>query len=184
MSGNFEIVVEEHGTIAKVKGTTDRLVEQSKRIVEDAAEASSRTMFYFAPSSGRGANPNQGTETLKSRISWSRARWHPGGLGGGGTWEAVAGVKRSPLHPDPMQDPATFVYEGTGLFGPLHRLIVPRSGNFLVFMDGARKVFTKHVKGQPPKRLWVTAAQDRANAVVAARIALIDSRNAAMNLGG
>lgn len=175
MSGNFEITLRDYGTVARVRGETDRLVSVSKDIAEDAAQQASYVMRFLAPEGT--SDVHIGYETLKSRIDWSRARWHPGGAGGGGFWEAAAGVVRSVMH-KPDQDPATFVYEGTGLFGPLKRLIVPRSGNLLVFIDKGKKVFTPFVKGQPPQRLWVMAAQDRANAVVAARIAVMDTRAA------
>lgn len=174
MAGNFEITVKDYGTIAKVKGETDRVVEVSKEIAEDAAQQAAYIMRFLAPEGD--SDIHVGYETLKSRIDWSRAMWHPGGAGGGGYWEATAGVTRSTMH-RPEDDPAVFVYEGTGLFGPFRRLIVPRAGNLLVFQDKGRWIFTPHVKGQPPQRLWVMAAQDRANAVVASRLAILAAAN-------
>lgn len=176
MAGNFDITLHDYGAMAKVKGDADRLVAVSRDIAEDAAQQAALVMRFLAPEGT--SDIHVGYETLKSRIDWSRATWHPGGVGGGGYWEAAAGVTRSTMH-GPDDDPAIFVYEGTGLFGPFKRLIVPRAGNLLVFIDKGHKVFTRHVKGQPPQRLWVMASQDRANAVVAARIAEIDARAAA-----
>jgi hypothetical protein len=175
MAGNFELTVKDYGTVARINGDTDRLVETSKDIAEDAAQQAAYIMRFLAPEGD--SDIHVGYETLKSRIDWSRATWHPGGAGGGGFWEAAAGVTRSTMH-KPDEDPAVYVYEGTGLFGPLRRLIVPRSGNFLVFIDKGKKVVTPYVKGQPPQRLWVMAAQDRANAVVASRLALLQARDA------
>lgn len=174
MAGNFELTVKDYGTIARVKGDVDRAVEVSRDIAEDAAQQAAYIMRFLAPEGT--SDVHIGYETLKSRIDWSRATWHPGGAGGGGFWEAAAGVTRSTAH-RPEEDPAIFVYEGTGLFGPFKRLIVPRAGNLLVFIDKGVKVFTRHVKGQPPQRLWVMAAQDRANAVVASRLAVLSITN-------
>jgi len=170
MSGNFEMMVKDYGTVARVKGDADRAVATSRDIAEDAAQQAAYIMRFLAPEGT--SDIHVGYETLKSRIDWSRAVWHPGGAGGGGFWEAMAGVTRSTMH-KPDEDPAVFVYEGTGLFGPFRRLIVPRAGNLLVFIDQGRKIFTPYVKGQPPQRLWVMAAQDRANAVVASRLAVL-----------
>jgi hypothetical protein len=172
MSGNFEIVVEDHMAVAKLRGDADRAKEWSQRVVTKASHEAAKVMRFLVP---RGTSDMFiGYDTLESRIDSSKAIWHPGGLGGGGEWEAKAGVRRSPRYPNPMEDPAAYVYEGTGLFGPFKRLIVPRSGNFLAFKWHGRMVFTKYVKGQEPQRTWVIAAQERANAVIASALAIFN----------
>lgn len=166
MSGNFSIEVSGTASVvAKVAGDVRRAKEASSAIATKAAKEGARTMRFLAPSGSE--DVFIGYDTLESRIDWTRAVWHPGGAGGGGFYEAKAGVRRSPRFPNPLQDPATYVVEGTGLFGPFHRVITPRAGNFMVFKYKGRWVITDQVKGQEPQRLWVTAAQDRANAVVA-----------------
>lgn len=172
MAGNFEIVVEDHIAKAKLRGSADREKEWSQKVVTDAARQGAQVMRFLVPKGT--SDMFIGYDTLESRIDSSDAAWHPGGPGGGGTWEARAGVRRSPRHPDPMEDPAAYVYEGTGLFGPFRRLIVPRSGNFMAFKLNGRMVFTKFVKGQEPQRTWVIAAQERANAVVANALAIFN----------
>lgn len=173
MAGNFEITVEgDRVAVAKLRGDADRAKDWAQRTVNKAAREGARVMRFLAP---KGEDSMFiGYDTLESRIDSSPAKWHPGGPGGGGNWEARAGVRRSPRYPNPLEDPATYIYEGTGLFGPFKRLIVPRAGNFLAFMWKGRMHFTKFVKGQEPQRLWVSAAQDRANAVVAAELALFN----------
>jgi hypothetical protein len=173
MAGNFEIVVEGGASAtAKLRGDADRLKEWSRRTVEKAAQEGASVMRFLVPKGT--SDMFLGYDTLESRIDSSEAVWHPGGAGGGGTWEAHAGVRRSPRFPNPLEDPATWVYEGTGLAGPKHREITPRAGNLLVFFWEGKWWFTSHVKGQEPQRLWVESAQARANAVVASELATLN----------
>lgn len=177
MAGNFDMTVDTLDAVAKIKGDAERLKHRSIKIVEEAAKEAAHTMRLFVPRSQAG-KPG----SIYSRISWDRAEYHPGGEGGGGYWVANAGVRGVANRQNPEYDPALLVYYGTGLFGPRRHLIEgksigrKRAGNILVFEDGGKTIFTHHVKGQPPQRIWVISAQRRANAVVASRIAMIDSR--------
>lgn len=178
MAGNFEITT--HGVatvVGSIKADAERVKGESKRIATRAAEEAAATMRFLVPKGT--SDMFMGYDTLESRISSTPAVYQPGGAGGGGTWVAKAGVRESPRFPDPKRDPAYWVYEGTGLFGPHRTEILPRSGNFMVFKSKGRWVFTDVVKGQEPQRLWVSAAQDRANAVVANELAKLaeDFRN-------
>lgn len=167
MAGNFSIEVSGTATVAaRVRGDAERAKEASRAIATKAVKEAATTMRFLAPRSSED-NMFIGYDTLASRINWSRAIYKPGGAGGGGAWVAKAGVRRSPRFTNPLDDPAVYVYEGTGLFGPFHRVITSRAGNFMVFKYKGRWIITDQVKGQEPQRLWVDAAQDRANAVVA-----------------
>jgi hypothetical protein len=50
-------------------------------------------------------------------------------------------------------DYALYVHEGTGIYGPRGRPILPKSGRFLVFTPrgGSKIVFAKSVRGTPGK---------------------------------
>lgn len=170
MAGNFTIEV--NGTasvVARLKGDVAVAKEFARNLTTKAATEGARTMRFLAP---RGAGDTHlGYDTLESRISSTNAVWHPGGVGGGGYYEAKAGVRRSPRFPDPKRDPASWVYEGTGLYGPRHRMIVARAGNFMVFKWQGRWFFMREIKGQEPQTLWVSAARERANAYVVSGLA-------------
>lgn len=45
---------------------------------------------------------------------------------------------------------ASYVHEGTGLFGPSNSMIVPNRAQVLVFEAGGSKVFARSTKGQKP----------------------------------
>lgn len=173
MAGNFEIIVDDTRSLAAVKAVESRGKLFSQFIADKAAAEASKTMRFLVPR-GRDSAGDGEPETVFERIGWTKAVYHPGGAGGGGQWIAAAGVRRSPLHPDPDRDPAVLIIRGTGIHGPHGTPIIPRSGNFLVFEWKGQKIFTKHAKGQEPNRLWVDAAQERANAVVASAIAEMD----------
>jgi len=46
---------------------------------------------------------------------------------------------------------ARWVHDGTGLYGPLHRWITPRTAPFMVFQINGRHFKLTHVRGQQPQ---------------------------------
>lgn len=57
---------------------------------------------------------------------------------------------------------ATYVHEGTGIYGPKHTPIVPRNGRFLVFTPRGSSVtvFARSVRGVPPRPFLREALED------------------------
>lgn len=173
MAGNFEIDVQ--GTTAVVvalKADTERAKRLSKSIVVQAAREAEKTMRSLAPE----GEPEEGQatthETIKERVTSDRmAVYSPGGVGGGGNWTARAGVRRSARWPDESHDPASLVFEGTGLYGKTPHMIESRAGNLMVFKYEGRWFRLRQMKGQEPQTDWVTRSQDRANAAVKAGVA-------------
>lgn len=57
---------------------------------------------------------------------------------------------------------ATYVHEGTGIYGPKHTPIVPRNGRFLVFTPRGSSVtvFARQVRGVPPRPFLREALED------------------------
>lgn len=168
MAGNFEIDVQ--GTSAVVvalRGDAERAKKESRQIVVTAARAAEKVMRSLAPEGEPQHGEATAHETIKERITSDRtAIYAPGGAGGGGSWTARAGVRRSPMWPDESHDPASLVVEGTGLYGNTPHMIEPRAGNLMVFKYEGRWWRLRFMKGQEPQTDWVTRAQDRANAVV------------------
>lgn len=55
---------------------------------------------------------------------------------------------------------ARYQEEGTGLYGPRKQPITPKSGKFLVFTVGGKKIFAKSVRGVRPKRYFRGAKEE------------------------
>lgn len=88
--------------------------------------------------------PDGPTGYIQRHLDATGAQFRPGGAGGGGSYEAVAGVKRGDSkHP-------LYVHQGTGLYSYRHDFIRPnKAGGVLAFeKKGEPTVFTKKVKGQ------------------------------------
>ena len=105
---------------------------------------------------------------LYRAINVTDAEFHAGGAGGGGYWEAHAGV-------DVTQAPHLLgVIEGTGIYNrdtPTNG-IFPSTGNVMAFeKQGEMTVFTAWIRGQEPQRAWFEGAQGVANAVIANAVA-------------
>lgn len=165
MAGNLEI--KEDGSMRALIGL--RAIEgkkhQVRHLVNDAAKAASSVMWTLAPQGKTG--------NLRRRIDWDRAEYRPGGAGGGGQWVATAGVRAGDPYP-------SYVFRGTGLFGPTQSRITARPGNVMVIdgykqrdLDFSRKnpvlrkarpgpIFTRSIKGQRPQTEWIEKAQDTA----------------------
>ncbi len=74
---------------------------------------------------------------------------------------------------------AQYVHQGTGLFGPHHRKIVPREKKALRFVAGGQILFRRSVRGQRPNPFM-----DRALETVSPDIPSIVDRAIEAHLGG
>ena len=85
------------------------------------------------------------TGGILRRIGHTKARWRPGGAGGGGEWEVIAGVRRTPEGPYPL-----YVSGGTGRYRPIAPdYIRARPGKVMTFEKrGEPRRFKTYSKGQ------------------------------------
>lgn len=180
MAGNFYLTMDGNIRIlSKLRGV-EGMRDEIKDIVEGAAQRSAQTMQRHAPKGKTGG--------LYRRIGWTHARWHPGGAGGGGYWEADSGV--GPGDPYP-----THVFHGTGIYGESGEYIRARTGNVMV-IDGFKPrdmiggkashirpgpIFTKYIKGQKPQTDWVFFAQRSAHNYVGYHLANMLAKHRAEN---
>lgn len=153
MAGNFSIEVEESGPGISVElpGIAARQVAHMRDVAEGAAKVGAAWMRWMAP---------KRSSDLANAVTSTDAVWHPGGLGGGGYWEAETYISEE------EEDKARWVFEGTGIFkdGATDAdRIYPSTGNILAFMHNGHMVFARSVKGQEPQTEWVTGAQEAAD---------------------
>jgi len=88
------------------------------------------------------------TSYLLRHVARSDVTWRPGGAGGGGSWEAVIGVKRGESkHP-------LYVEFGTGIYGAVGWFIVPVRAQYMTFYSTRfhRVINVTHTRGQRPQR--------------------------------
>ncbi len=104
---------------------------------------------------------------LFNSIQASPVVFRPGGLGGGGFYEAELSAGEGVEH-------TAWVTEGTGVHGPGGQRIYPKRGNVLSFQKrGERRKVVPSVAGQEPQDEWITAAQVIANSILEQRISRI-----------
>lgn len=85
---------------------------------------------------------------LLRHVARSQATWHPGGAGGGGTWQTTIGIKRGESkHP-------LYVEFGTGIYGAVGWFIVPIRAQYMTFYSTKYHhwIRVKSTKGQRPQR--------------------------------
>lgn len=101
-------------------------------------------------------------------INVGKAKFHPGGAGGGGTYEAHAGVDEA------IAPHTRYVIEGTGIYNreaPTNG-IYPATGNVFAFQkNGEETVFAAWTRGQMPQREWFEDAQEIARNEIARKVA-------------
>lgn len=171
MAGNFRI--DDGGSVLRaeiglraIAGRKDNV----SKLVRGAARSAAFTMKALAPVGKTGG--------LVRRIDWTDAEYRPGGLGGGGTWVARAGVRVGDPYP-------SNVFSGTGIYGPRGQEIRARPGNIMVIegykprdFDRSKRnpilgkpragpIFTRTIKGQRAQQDWFRAGIERAQAHVA-----------------
>jgi hypothetical protein len=86
---------------------------------------------------------------LHRAIDSSGASWRPGGVGGGGEYQSVFGVKGPSIYP-------YYVEFGTGLYGPKRNYIYPNRSPFMSFYSTLYKrwVTVARTRGQRPQRFF------------------------------
>src|SRR4029078_498859 len=71
----------------------------------------------------------------------------------------------------PNEIPHKFVHDGTGIFGPLHRVIIPRTAPFMVF-EWKGRIHKRHeVYGQRPQPYLREAMDDAEKVFIPRRLA-------------
>lgn len=156
------------GVVAKIHGDINRLMKDSADLAREAATAAAEVMSNEAPIGETGG--------LVSRITHDdHATWHPGGAGGGGFWEATAGVL------DTGEDYPLFVAGGTGEHAgegldpggiglPAKGRITPAEGNVFPMMVMGGLIFRQWQRGQRAQTDWITGAQEAADELVRLRL--------------
>lgn len=109
-----------------------------KDFMGDMADLGTEVLEHYAP---------EWTGYTHRHIDHTSLRWHPGGAGGGGTYEIVVGVKAgTSYHP-------VYPNVGTGYWGPTQNLIRSPKGNLMYFYASRLgHVISKYeVVGQKPQ---------------------------------
>lgn len=153
-----------------------------RRITERAALAGKERMEQLAPigdqSSRLATGGRRDYPALVDRMGTNGPTYRPGGSGGGGTWTASFGVKRTRMYGRREHDPAMLVFKGTGIYrgnSPIKakpgsvlswyaqpgRAAKKGWGDSVSSMSATksgsiRRYLAKSVKGQPPQTRWVT----------------------------
>lgn len=134
-----------HGIDRAGNNANDRM----KDLLDDTANVATFWMHIYAPTGE--------TAYIQSHIARTRLYWHPGGSGGGGSWEVTAGVREgSSRHP-------LWVEAGTGIYGDHRRPITPRTKSAMVFSTPGRagRVYAERTRGQRAQP-YVKAAYNQA----------------------
>lgn len=171
------------GLLFDIRAFPEVGAEWNRKTVKDAAEQAARSMRREIPKKprvkgvpGLSVQSHHPGRQLQDRIrprvgEEANPVYKPGGAGGGGVHEYKMGV---PLEQG-KDDPATFYFRGTGMFGPRHAMIVTPN-NMITFQPGAGwhgagliHVFRRSV-GQRPHPGPLRAANRGANNVVRGRI--------------
>lgn len=152
-----------HGHERLVVGLTAHSAKLRQRIkdaVRDSTDAAEKVMVAEVP---------RDSGWLANSIQTSGITYNPGGLGGGGIYEAELSVGEG-------VDYLKFVVEGTGRFGPGGGNITSPSGGVMKFRgsrDGEYPLYRSEVSGQPPQDEWILNAQRIANEVMMRHVAEI-----------
>lgn len=115
-----------------------RAKAEARDLLDDISEAGVTMMRYTVPVY---------STYLVRHVDRGPLTWSPGGLGGGGSWQRVFGVKAgTSRHP-------LYVNFGTGLYGAVGWYITPVRAQYLVFYGSlAKRVLRKRsVRGQRPQ---------------------------------
>jgi len=189
MAGNFEI--EEHGLLKAEIGIRGHLgyKDRVQHLVNRAARSAELSMKLHVPDGPL----TKSTGGMRRAIGRERARFLPGGAGGGGTWVAVVGVQRTAETTKDGHSYPSNVFHGTGVYGPKGTAIKTQPGNVMVIEGykardidrgsgrvlggrsghlGARPgvIFTHQVLGQRPQQDWFFDARDRAQVIIASNL--------------
>lgn len=112
-------------------------------LLDDISKAGVRLLRYHVPTYSR---------YLIRHVDRSPETWSPGGIGGGGSWDRIVGIKAgSSRHP-------LYVEFGTGIYGLVGWYILPLKAQFMVFYGSkAKRILRKRaIRGQQPQRYFYT----------------------------
>lgn len=190
MGIHWEVVPDENLTLFDVRfGAVRGHREEIVDAIENAGRRAAMYAFDHAPVD---------TGRLRNAIYHTKAKYRPGGAGGGGTYVVEVGVH-------PIKAPhGMWVLEGTGIFGARRRSIYPArgrgaasvlfkqdaqnpyiehrrddgklrqtrgKGQFLTFQkEGEPRRFRRSVSGQPAQTEWWIGAQAIANEIIRQRV--------------
>lgn len=139
----IEIIFDdEEEIIMKIEREGERQRKRVKALLDNLAEIGVLIV--------RGNVPVYSTYTLR-HVDKTAVRWHPGGAGGGGQWEATVGIKAgTSMHP-------LYAEGGTGIYGRFRRVIRPLSATYMYFYgtQAGRLLRRKTVKGQRGQRYFL-----------------------------
>lgn len=161
--------------LLRVRAIEQKVQEDIKDVLNDASDRAYQVMRDAAP---------RDTGRLAASVRQSPIKYAPGGLGGGGFYEAEVSAGEGVPY-------ANVVLEGSGIYYAIGLPITASNGNiraktnpawrtttgakFMVWRSKrtGRLVRRKAVRGQPPKTAWVEFAQGSARDVVTAGLAEI-----------
>jgi len=164
----------------KIRGRVLKANATMGDVASKAAEEAAAVMKIEAPKGDTGR--------LAQNIDHTPAVWHPGGAGGGGYWEARAGVKYfGEIYPlllmkgtgQHKQEGLGNLSELSGVLGSLVRdspagRIYPRPGNVFPITAGGGLHFRMWQTGMRPQTAWVTQSQEVAKREVGRGIKTFD----------
>jgi hypothetical protein len=101
-------------------------------------------------------------EYLLRHVGRSDASWRPGGLGGGGEWESVAGIKTGTSRHPLYVEFGTGIYAGRGRIYPLRARVLrfEKPGPELDGRRVSRVKFRRWVRGQRGQHYFYEAWRD------------------------
>lgn len=161
---SFQVVPERNAdgprAIARIQATGAEFRGAIKELIEEAVAEGVRYAKTHAPRGDSFHHQNR----IEDAITADPIRYHPGGAGGGGYYEASFSAS-SEIAPH-----LEFVFEGTGERGKDPHLIRPSQGNLHKVMaiekNGEPVSFVRWTRGQYPQQLWWEDAEAHTDAVL------------------
>jgi hypothetical protein len=141
-------------TVVKIRAVNEEI---RSSIIETITEAVAEGESVAKAKVPHGRGGGRGHVRLSNAIKAGPVRYHPGGAGGGGFYEASLEVDAS------IAPQARWVMEGTGEYADLpFGRIYPARGNVMVIMkQGESPSFVRWSRGQRPNTLWWEDANRR-----------------------
>jgi hypothetical protein len=135
------IIEDERDILLALKRQEDKKRRMARDLVDDLGKFGLETLKYNAPSDSR---------YILRHADKSQAKFKPGGLGGGGEYEIIVGIKSGESkHP-------LYVEFGTGIYGITGKYISPITAISMTWFSKlyGRSISKKTVKGQRPQRYF------------------------------
>jgi hypothetical protein len=166
-------------TMIKVRGIEESLKRDIVEAISEGAREAETVLAAGAPEGQTGR--------LRRSVKNDGVSFHPGGLGGGGFWEAEVSVGEGVPYLRHVVE-GTGIHAGKGNISPTSKSMMHWNdgklwGNPLTALKGSR--FTQggishwahSTQGQKPNDKWIRAAQVAANEVMERNLREIDSRH-------